>query len=128
EGRPVTLLGSTARRVFALAQNTLDGCDAGRGPTAGTVASATLTSLTGSQAFAPDAAGCPVVITGGRGRGQLRRVTAVAGARLDVATPWRVRPNASSTYQVGGAQWVWRSGWFRWADEEEDNRREITVS
>jgi hypothetical protein len=128
ESRPITLLGTSYRRTLALAESTLDGCDPERGPTNGQVVSATRFSLTGSADFAPDVVNCPVVITDGRGRFQVRRVHAVDGPTLHVRQPWRTTPDAGSKYQVGGAVWTWQSGWLEWADEEEENVRSIEVT
>jgi len=44
-----------------------------------------------------------------------------------VVQPWDPPLDATSVYQIGGIQWLWRSGWFRYVDEEDDNPRDVEV-
>ena len=125
-GREQVFLGSQHRRVLAWGADLLDGCNS-KNHTTGAVASAGVRTLTGEEAFASDAVGCPVVIRSGRGKGQVRLVTAVSGATLSVKRPWLVRPDTTSVYQLGGIVWSYRTGWYRWADEESQNERRIEL-
>jgi hypothetical protein len=128
-GVPQVFLGSGARRVLAYGAGPLDGPDPSAGTTRGMVTASTPTSFTDSRAvFASSGlAGVPVGIVAGRGKGQTRRVTAVSGQMVSVDQPWLTLPDPTSVYQLGGAAWNYRSGWWRWAQSEEDTERRAEV-
>ena len=46
---------------------------------------------------------------------------------LRIDRPWLDRPDASSVYQIGGVNWTWQSGWFRFVDQEADNTRDVEL-
>lgn len=121
-------VGSSGGRVIAPGLAALDGNPVG-GTTRGTVGSAGWLSLTDpSAAFASDAVGVPVVIVSGPGRGQYRMVTAVSGGtRLSLDRPWRVKPDATSTYQLGGIPFAYASQRVRWAVGEQSMARGVEI-
>lgn len=112
--------GSDARKVLLLGQGPLDGPDPSAGQVRGLVDSVSATSLTDASATFPAAGvvGHPVCITAGPGKGQTRRVTEVSSGTLYLDRPWLVWPDATSTYQLGGIPWTWKSQWFRYAESE----------
>lgn len=114
-GVPTVFLGSDARTVGAYWQGTMDFLDSSAaGTKRGTATSWTLTSLSDSTAaFEASAVGATVHIVDGTGRGQARRVVERTTAKLTVQHPWLIMPDATSVYQLGGVQWVWRSKRFR---------------
>lgn len=125
-GRLQTFYGTTGRRVLAHATSPLDGVPPQ------TVYQAPVTAAgynwLQTPASLPLGVGFPVVVTGGRGEGQRRIVTKIAGGKVYVQDPWRVRPDGTSTVQFGGIQWSWKSGWLRWMEEEATNPRNVEVS
>jgi hypothetical protein len=124
------ICGTDARRVIVVGEGSLDlVADSARG-LGGTVTDADTTSLTDANAsFPANLAGAPVSITYGRdGRRQQRIVAENTSTTLTVVEPWDVIPYGC-TYQVGGVQWSWRSGWFEQLIEEENtNAREIMLT
>lgn len=129
DGLQRVFLGGPGGQVFLLGDGTLDGVDPGKGTVRGTVTSAGLLGLTDSLAsFGPDLVGAFVVITDGRGKRQRRRIVAATGTTLRLDTPWLVKPDTTSTYQVGGVQYRYRTGWFRWAPQEQEGPRRLEVS
>lgn len=126
---PVPIVVSRFGKVYAMNRNTLDGPVRSAGTTRGTVTSATSTTIT--DAFATFAssgiAGNPILITGGKGKGQRRLVVAVSGQTLTVKHPWLETPDATSTYQLGGFNWQWRSKVFRWLPGGTDQARRLEM-
>lgn len=122
-----SVAGSEARRVLCLGEGALDAVDAGNG-LRGEVTSAGPMSLTDSSApFPPNLAGAPVSIASGKGVGQQRRIAANTADTLRIDRPWLTRPDGSSVYQIGGVNWTWQSGWFRFVEEESDNPRDVEM-
>lgn len=132
-GRHVVFLGSTGRRVYALAPSgSLDGVVSDGSTLRGTVTAATTISLTDSAALFPtssaDWTGAVVRIVSGRGAGQWRLIAEVTSAtRLTVDRPWQVTPDTTSVYQVGGVSWEVRTGWFRWGQTHQNEKREVRL-
>lgn len=127
--QPQVFLGSDAERVFAYWKGTLDGPDPANGTVRGTVTSASTETLVDSAATFPTTGvvGNPIVITSGIGKGQRRIVTAVSGTTIRVDQPWLIRPDTTSVYQLGGIQWTWRSGDFKFSQAEEMVQRKVSV-
>jgi hypothetical protein len=130
DNRSQVFLGTDARRVLALWQGTLDGPDSVAGTVRGTATSASLFGLTDSLAsFASSGlAGAPIAIVSGMGKGQVRRIVAVAGNDVTIKTPWLVVPDTTSIYQIGGIPWHWQSGWNRFLADEEENERGLELT
>lgn len=128
-GQPVVLLGSSGKRVFKFWEGSLDGVQADAGTVRGSVTSASLLSLTaeGAQFASQDVVGAPVAIVAGKGRGQARVVTAVSGTTLSIDQPWLNLPDETSTYQLGGVEWHYRTGFFRFVADENHNPRRVEV-
>lgn len=126
---PQIYLGGPAGKVYAYGQGYLDGPDPSAGTVQGTVTGTTPTSFSDSSATLPSSGlvGNPVAIIGGRGKGQLRRVTSVSGQRVNLDLPWAVLPDTTSVYQLGGIPYQYRSGWFRWAQAEEEHPRRLEI-
>lgn len=112
-------LGGPAGEIYQLG-GTLDGVPA-IGPTnRGRVTSATITTLTdAAAAFDTSVVNVPVVIVSGRGAGQQRLVTDATATTLTLASPWRVKPDATSVYQLGGIPFKYRSVRMRYARSDE---------
>jgi hypothetical protein len=128
---PHPLVVGTARKVFAMNQGTLDVTNAQGGPTRLSVASATLDSLSlDATAVLPSSGlvGAPVAVVDGRGKRQSRTIASVSGNTLRVTLPWTVQPDSTSTVQIGGIGWRWRSGWVRWLFAEKQLTRRVTCS
>ncbi len=124
------LAGVDHREVLALDVGYTDGPRDPTGTLRGTVTSATSVSITDSNAnFTDDMENCAVFFVAGRGKGQWRRIVEVESpTRLNVIYPWLVTPDASTGYVVGGIDWRWRGGWFRYTDEtEQANTRDIEM-
>jgi len=128
-GLPQVYLGSESRRILAMWQGGLDGPDQSAGTVRGNVTSASLLSLTDASAtFAGSGlVGSPVAIVSGRGKGQVRRVTGVSGTTIKVDLPWLALPDSTSVYQLGGIEWKYRTGQFRFVMDEETNARRVEV-
>ncbi len=120
-------LGSHHRRVLAWGASTLDGVNPDSGTLLGAVTSAGPRSLTLAFTPPPGLANVAVVVTEGRGVGQWRRIVSQSGSVLKLDRAWSVQPDALSRVQIGGVFWKWKSGWFRWADEESHNPRRIEM-
>lgn len=128
-GEPQVYLGSEGRRVFAFWQGTLDGPAEGAGDVRGSVGSATSTSITATGAIFPTAGvvNSPLWIVSGRGKGQCRQIVKVTGSILYVKEPWLIEPDATSTYQIGGIHWRYRTGEFRFIQDEQNNPRRVEL-
>lgn len=119
-------VGSTGGRVLA-PLGVLDGA-AADGSFRGQATDAGWLSLTDSNArFGPGAVNTPVAITGGKGRGQVRYVTARTDTRLTLDRPWRVEPDATSTYCLGGIAFTYSSQRLRWAPGEQQMARAVEL-
>lgn len=123
-------LGSAARRIFAYGVDYLDGPDASAGTVRGTVTSASLTTLADTSAtFASSGlVGSPIVIVSGAGKGQRRMIASVSGTTIRITHPWLEKPDTTSTYQIGGVIWDWKSGWFRFVRDDERNARRVELT
>jgi hypothetical protein len=125
---PVVFVGSTAQRVFVLGHGNLDGIDEQAPSTGGYVTEAGLLSLRDSAAsFANDVVGLAVDVLQGKGAGQRRFVSAVDGDTLYLTQPWTVLPDATSRYQIGAIDYLWKSGVFRFVPSESQNVRALEV-
>lgn len=60
----------------------------------------------------------PIAIVSGTGKGQWRRIVAVASNTLTISMPWEEKPDATSVYQIGGIRWTYRSSWLRLSPSE----------
>lgn len=80
-----------------------------------------------SAAFDQDWVNVPVCITGGRGKGQQRVVVGATGTTLRVGETWSIRPDTTSTYQVGGIRYRYTGGRLRYAPGDERQARNIEV-
>lgn len=131
DGRNVVYLGMPGRRVGMAGKSTVDGVsDKTTLTLRGTVTGSGLTSLADSSAnWSSSLIGLNVRIVSGRGRGQSRIIHAVSGTTLRVVDPWTTKPDTTSVYQIGGIEWRWRSGWFRWTPSQagEEARRAFDV-
>ncbi len=119
-GQTLVYLGATSNRVLALWTNLLDGPDSSAGTVQGTCTASTLLSLTddASSFAASGLVGAPLTITDGTGKGQTRLIVGVSGQTLAIDNPWLVPPDLTSTYQIGGISYNFRSGWFRVQESE----------
>ncbi len=124
------LAGVDHREVLALDSGWTDGPRDPTGVLRGTVTAATAVSLSDSSGnFTADMVNCAVFLTSGRGKGQWRRIVEVeSGTRLNLVAPWLTTPDASTAYVVGGIDWRWRGGWFRYTEDiEASNSRDVEM-
>lgn len=127
---PQLFLGGPAGGVYNYGNvGYLDGPDPSAGTVRGQVTGTSPLSLTDNLASFPvsGVVGAPVTITEGTGKGQKRLIVAVSGQTLTLETPWLIMPDATSTYQIGGINWLFRTGWFRWAETETEGPRRLEI-
>lgn len=124
-----SLVGSDARRILSIDLGTLDSIEQPIGTLAGVVTSVGAASVTVSSAsfIAPGIINAPVVISRGKGVEQSRRIVSVSGTTLYLDRPWLVRPDSTSSFQIGGIPFDWKSSWLRYSDDEESNNRSIDL-
>ncbi len=128
KGERRVFLGGPAGQVYLLGENSLDLVDSSAGTSRGRVTGSAPCTLSDAYAeFADSIVGAPVVIVSGRGVGQRRKVVAVTTTTLALDVPWLVQPDESSVYQVGGIQYRYRTGWFRWLSGEDQQPRSLEV-
>jgi hypothetical protein len=123
------LAGTDHREVIALDVGWTEGARDPTGSLRGTVTSSTALSLSDTSAtFASDLVNAPVFLSAGRGKGQWRRIVEVeSGTRLNIDRPWLITPDETTEYVAAGVEFLWRSGWFRYADEEGSNPRDVEM-
>lgn len=128
-GDRVVLLGTAAGKILKFWEGTLDGPHADAGTVRGTVTSSSLCGLSDSLATFPASGvvNAPLSIVQGTGKGQVRKIVAVSGTTLSVSQPWLETPDTTSVYQIGGIEWLYRSGWFPFVAEETENPRRVQV-
>jgi hypothetical protein len=128
-GVPKLLLGADARRVFSLWEGVLDGPDPTAGTVRGTVTSSTMLTITDALASYAGSGlvNAPLSIVAGTGKNQVRRIVAVSGQTITVSEPWLIKPDTTSVYQIGGVQWQYWSGDFRFAQSENTTERRVEV-
>ena len=127
---PQVYLGSSAGRILGMWQGTLDGPDPTQGTVRGQVtAGGSLDTIQDAKAtFATSGlVDNPISIVDGTGKGQQRIVTSVSGSTIQVKQPWRIKPDTTSVYQLGGIQWRVQFGWWRTLLYEEANERYFAV-
>ncbi len=122
------LLGTTHKKVLGYWVGTLDGADPNDGTVRGTAESSTSAGLTDDDAgFAASLANVPVVIVSGKGKGQARLIASNTATALSLTQPWTTKPDETSVYQVGGIPWLYRSGMYRWVEDETEQQRRVEV-
>jgi hypothetical protein len=127
EGIEQYYVGSTGGRVYANLGAAYDGSPQG-GTIRGSVSEADDISLTDFNAnFSNGCVNTPVSITEGKGRGQSAYVVEKTATRLVINTPWRVRPDSTSKYCLGGVVWTYSSQRLRWVPGESDMARSIEL-
>lgn len=105
-----------------------DGIPAQGATNRGKVTAAGDDTLTDSAAsFDPDWVNIPVCITDGRGKGQQRVVVSATETTLRVGETWAIKPDTTSTYQIGGIRYRYTGGRLRYAPGEERQARNIEV-
>lgn len=105
-----------------------DGVPAVGATNRGKVTAAGLDTLSdAAAAFDATIKNVPVCITGGRGKGQLRLVVSATGTVLRVNEAWAIKPDTTSTYQLGGIRYRYTGGRLRYAPSEDRTARNIEV-
>jgi hypothetical protein len=122
-----SLVGSDGGRVLCLSEGTLDSVDSSVGGVGSVSSCGPLTLLDATAPWSVSLAGAPISIVAGKGRCQQRKITANSADTLSLDRPWLVIPDATSTYQIGGVNWYWRSGWFRYSEDEGENPRDVEL-
>ena len=140
-GAPQVYMGSSANRTLAMWQGTLDGPDPTQGKVRGT-AQFTFGGdvLEDDTAFglltfpAKHVVNNPISIVDGKGKGQQGVIVALTGIAgftgfnaVQVKVPWRIAPDDTSVYQIGGIQWSVEFGWWRTLLYENLNDRVFAV-
>lgn len=126
---PRIALGGPRANLLLQGQRTLDLVSPQSGTVRGVATSASPTSLTDTLAsFSSSLVGAPLVIVDGEGRGQQRIITQVSSTTLTIDVPWTKLPDATSAYQCGGISWRYRTGWFRFAENENENPRRLEIT
>lgn len=129
-GQQSQYFGSRATKVYTMdGPFHLDGPDAAAGTTRGLVASAGLCSLTCTSAEFASAGliGSTVTIVAGYGLGQTRRIASISGKTLKLTQPWTIRPNTTSTFQIGAVPWELRTGRMTFTDGEGRMTRKLQL-
>lgn len=126
DGQPIILIGGPSRRVYALGASELDATTASDGTVRGRPSGVTILSLTDSTAtFSSALAFSTVCIVSGRGKGQIRQIVKIpTSTRIEIDRPWSEQPSISgddiSTYQIGGIQWEYLTGWYYTVEVEQN--------
>lgn len=127
-GRDQVFLGSHSRRVLAWGGTAvLDGARYVNGVTDGTIVSATWIGCVLPYAQDTAVINSPICIVEGLGKGQVRKIIAVSSTSVTIDRPWLIKPDSTSQFQVGGIPWKYRTGWFRYAQDESQNSRNWTL-
>ena len=130
-GREVVFYGTTARRIVEFTED-LDFVDVSANNNAtlrGTVTSAAAYTLTDSAAAFPTGlSNIPITIVSGTGNRQQNIIVSNTGTKLTLLNPWRIAPDTTSVYQIGGIQWRWKSSQMRLAQGGSEIARGIEVT
>lgn len=129
DGNDVVFLGSSGGRVFVLAEGELEGVSSASGTVTGTASSSGVLTLVDSSATFDSVSlpGATVDIVSGTGAGQRRTIVAATATKLTVLIPWTELPDTTSLYQIGGVQYRWKSGVFRYVPIEKANQRAVEI-
>lgn len=120
-----SVVGSDSRRILCLSEGYTDGVDPSAAARGIVTDSGPTTLVDATAPFAANLAGSPVAIVTGPGAGQARLIHDSTADTLTLDRPWLESPAAGSIYQVGGIPWNWRSGWYRYVEDEADNPRDV---
>lgn len=124
-----SVLGTTARRVMSAGLGTLDGVsESVPGTLAGMASSGDTLTITDLNAnFPANLAGVPVVLAAGTGQGETAVVSSNTSTTLSLVRPLAVAPDTTTSYQLGGVSWSWKSSWRRISEDEDENPRDIEI-
>lgn len=122
-------LGTESKRVIAIGLGNVDGPSKSGGTLRGTVTSSGVDWIVDSAAAfdTTELVNTSVRIVDGTGVGYWRKIVSVTATKLYVDQPFLTRPDTTSVYQVGGVSWNYRTGWFRWAETDYNNPRDVEV-
>lgn len=128
EGPAQVFLGGPAGEVWTL-DGLLDGPPAVGPTTRGRPTAAGMDTLTDADASfdTTQSINAPVAVVDGRGSGQLRRIVAATATKLWIDEPWAVKPDTTSTYQIGAIPVRLRSGRMRFAPSETATGRSVEI-
>lgn len=125
---PQVYYGGMNGEVYVANAETLDLVSPTSATTYGSVSSATDDTLTDLRAtFDTSWENVPVVITEGRGVGQMRIVVSATGSQLRVNECWAIKPDTTSKYQVGGISYRYVSGRMRYEPTEIKGGRSVEI-
>lgn len=110
------LLGMDARRVGASKIAPLDGPSKDDNRLRSTATAGTIVTISDSaNSFTGQSyVGIPIQIASGTGQGQGRIIVKVEANKLTVNKPWRIKPDTTSVYQIGGIRWRYKTSRMRW--------------
>ena len=116
DGKRRVLLGMDARRVGAAKDTPLDGPSKDDRRIRSTATGSTLITISDSvnNFTGQSYAGMPIQIASGTGSGQSRIIVSVAANKLTVNQAWKVLPDTTSVYQIGGIRWRYKTSRMRW--------------
>lgn len=128
-GRSQVFLGSRLGRVLAIDRGLLDGLDPAGGTTRGTATSGGPSSISDTSATFPttNIVGFPISLVDGRGKGQQRVIWKVVGTTIYTRTPWRIQPDSTTVYQLGGIQFRYKTPWFEFTESSDEIVRAFGV-
>lgn len=123
--RSRVLLGCEHARVMLTKEGQLDGIDPlVPGNTRGTMTGVTLSQITDSTANWPsNIVDRDISVVDQTGKFQTRRITAATATTLTLNHPWKVMPDTTSVYQIGGFGWHWKSGIFAYTARSNETSR-----
>lgn len=128
DGRAQLFLGADHCRVLGSSTGTLDGVDPQKGTVQGTVTSSGWTWIADSSAtFQSNLTNAPLIITEGTGIGQRRRILSISGTTVNVDAPWAIQPDTTSKYAIGGIEYVYHTGKFRYIQRDKGQNRRVEL-
>jgi hypothetical protein len=128
KGAPQVYLGSKNNIVWGVSRAAIDGVVSQLG-TSGQVFSANrFTIVAANYTFPSLVEGCPIQIIEGRGIGQRAIIASASGTTATLRTPMTVIPDQTSRFVVGGINWYWRSGRYRWTEDESEQYRAVDIT
>lgn len=126
-GAPQVYLGSLNNTIWGVSKTAVDGLVSQPG-TSGSVVSATRYKIVSDYVFPALAQGAPLYIVEGRGAGQSAIIAYTSGATAVLRTGLTIVPDKTSKIVVGAIPWSWKSGRYRWVEDESSQFRSVDLT
>ena len=126
-GAPQVYLGSLNNTIWGVSKTAGDGLVSQPG-TSGSVISANRYKVVSDYVFPALAQGAPLYIVEGRGAGQSAIIAYTSGATAVLRTGLTVIPDMTSKIVVGAIPWSWKSGKYRWVEDESSQFRSVDIT